>query len=1422
MSNAHRARLTIVAALAALAVLVPAAGAQSAPAHIYWDNTQIPDIARGTLDGNAANTNQAFIPGLRLQHGIGLATDRQYLYWTDLGNIARANLDGTGIERSFLPLSDDTANWVVTDNRHLYFANEATIYGIGRANLDGTGLNQKLIQPPTNNLIRGLAVDSEHVYWIGQTGVGRANLDGTGVDPSFITGISGGSGLAVDGQHIYWSVATNGSIGRANLDGTGVDASFISGLWQQGLVSNTGVRGLAVDFEHIYWVNYYSCNYRVTPNRCGGGGIGRANLDGTGVNETFLTASPSAGPGCGSSPGVRCGPTTVALDQPSEPACLRTQSMPLPPPGGAVFWRPPDPGTSANTVIIPPGTTWTPDGPCTGIATGAQQVMTSPSSISVAPGGAVSLSDATHGLTSAWGGQTTPSGGPAPVLFPGRADWQTTAATVVEPQTLLQTSGGCPGCEFPDDASIAPIAADPDVAYRQDLSDAVLDGATLSGDFGGWDFSGAQLPGATLDGTGVSGTDFSGADLRGAHLTSLAPSVPPDLSGVRIGALGGACTTFSSSDLTGTGLTPVKADALVPGCASSPLFPNTTVPMSAVGLLAATYDANVDLSDAQILVTAGNSDALRGANLTGIHLAGASFEGFPADLESTTFDNASLQGTHMDLADLRGATFRGAQANSASFTHALLSGTDQNPTTGAQFTGAQTDLTNADFIGADISNASFQNATLSEAVFDQTLAVSTNFNSVIATGTRFDNAHIYGDGGAFDGAKELRGASFVGAVLAGSVSGQGGFDFTNADLTGAKFENAQCVACNFTQATLTNVTATGAYMPGAQFTTAIVQSASFDQAWLYCGYGSDSGCGPAGALQWPLALGSQEDYGPVPFTTTTLTQTAWEDVTVCPDGTTPNPSSGCEGKMTPNGVLSVPVTCSAVALDACTTRTSTLLDNSGDPPATPPGPAPVAVVPAAPPAWSTPNWPTTPPTNPPTRGYYTALDDGTVRLVTPGIPATVVAGTAGARCAGPTQPCGDGGPATEALLDTPSGLAVGLNGSVFIADAALHRVRRIDPAGRITTVAGSGQSCASPTAACGDRGPAEDAALADPSGVWVSPSGELFIADGTRGVRRVGLDGVITTVPTDVAGAAGPYDIVSVAGDAAGNLWAAANDPDYILRVDLTSGTTTVAVGTGTSGYNGNTNSFGLANGDQVQVNKPTSLSVAIDGDVVFADTGNNLIRAYVPTEDTVINDIAGLIGSDGKPQGGPSDDGDYADATKLNAPAAVTVTRGALYVIADTGNFRLRQVGPPPPATDLGEPGPEPPPHRGGPSVTPPRSVPPVVRPPRRPDSRFKVGRVKVRRDGTVVAAIKVRGPGKLRALVTTRRNGHRRPFARGEQRVRRAATVRLRAKPNARGARLVRRDPRGLVLRLAVTFTPQGGASRSVRVRGLRLPAV
>lgn len=113
---------------------------------------------------------------------------------------------------------------------------------------------------------------------------------------------------------------------------------------------------------------------------------------------------------------------------------------------------------------------------------------------------------------------------------------------------------------------------------------------------------------------------------------------------------------------------------------------------------------------------------------------------------------------------------------------------------------------------------------------------------------------------------------------------------------------------------------------------------------------------------------------------------------------------------------------------------------------------------------------------------------------------TTVAGD-GSFCNPPTQPCGDGGPATQASLIQPQGLAVAPDGSLYIAD--LGRVRRVDSDGTISTLAGTGSGCNDSTAACGDGGPALQAALVSID-VAVAPDGGIDIADsGDRRIRRV-------------------------------------------------------------------------------------------------------------------------------------------------------------------------------------------------------------------------------------------------------------------------------------------------------------------------------
>ena len=204
---------------------------------------------------------------------------------------------------------------------------------------------------------------------------------------------------------------------------------------------------------------------------------------------------------------------------------------------------------------------------------------------------------------------------------------------------------------------------------------------------------------------------------------------------------------------------------------------------------------------------------------------------------------------------------------------------------------------------------------------------------------------------------------------------------------------------------------------------------------------------------------------------------------------------------------------------------------------------------------------------------------------------------------------GDNGPAIQARLDTPRWVAVDGAGNLYIADTNFHRIRRVDPLGTITTVAGTGESGFG-----GDDGPAIQARLYGPQGVAVDSAGNLFIADARNNrIRRVAPSGTITTVAgTGEAGFSGdngpavaarmnyPLD---VAADRAGNLFIADTDNNRIRRVDA-SGTITTLAGTGEWGLGGD-------GGPALQARLRSPRGVAVDsaGNLFIADTGNDRIR---------------------------------------------------------------------------------------------------------------------------------------------------------------------------------------------------------------------
>ena len=284
----RRAVLLLAALLAAFLVLAP-----RAEAFVFWAGVG-GDIGRANLDGTGVDKSFITLKGKAL--AMGVAVDASHVYWSDFntGAIGRANLDGTGVDPRFITGAPPTG--VAVDDAHIYWTNTETTNSqllgggsIGRANLDGSGVDQQFI--PGGFIFgvaepRGPAVNASHIYWSETSAtIGRANLDGTGIEDSFIELLGGEPtipvAVAVDGGHVYWAnlgegagPTANGTIGRASIDGTGVERSFLTGVGTPG--------GVAVDDAHIYWTNVGQGN----PSN---GTIGRASIDGTGVARSFLT-----------------------------------------------------------------------------------------------------------------------------------------------------------------------------------------------------------------------------------------------------------------------------------------------------------------------------------------------------------------------------------------------------------------------------------------------------------------------------------------------------------------------------------------------------------------------------------------------------------------------------------------------------------------------------------------------------------------------------------------------------------------------------------------------------------------------------------------------------------------------------------------------------------------------------------------------------------------------------------------------------------------------------------------------------------------------------------------------------------------------------------------------------------------------------
>jgi len=251
---------------------------------------------------------------------------------------------------------------------------------------------------------------------------------------------------------------------------------------------------------------------------------------------------------------------------------------------------------------------------------------------------------------------------------------------------------------------------------------------------------------------------------------------------------------------------------------------------------------------------------------------------------------------------------------------------------------------------------------------------------------------------------------------------------------------------------------------------------------------------------------------------------------------------------------------------------------------------------------------------------------------------------------------GDGQKSTGAALRQPTGVVIDGQGSLFIADLANNRVRKVTTDGIINTVAGNGR-----TGFSGDLGLAAQAALASPSGLAVDPSG-LYIADRINNrIRKVDVNAIINTIAGGGGGSNAatqttlsfPY---AVALDSTGNLYIADSFNDRILKVSPNNAVTIVAGGGSSSADNIPATAAAL--------NNPQGVVVDGNSRIYISDTDNNKIRVVSGGTITTL-------------AGGGSDLGENVSAlsARVDSPRGLAIDQAGNLYYAEFNANRVRRI---------------------------------------------------------------------------------------------------------------------------------------------------
>jgi len=266
---------------------------------------------------------------------------------------------------------------------------------------------------------------------------------------------------------------------------------------------------------------------------------------------------------------------------------------------------------------------------------------------------------------------------------------------------------------------------------------------------------------------------------------------------------------------------------------------------------------------------------------------------------------------------------------------------------------------------------------------------------------------------------------------------------------------------------------------------------------------------------------------------------------------------------------------------------------------------------------------------------------------------------------------GDGGPATSAQIYTPWGLMEDKNGNIYIGDDDNSLIRKVDPSGIITTIAGNNIQ-----GDTGDGGPATQAEIAAPISMCMDNSGNIYFIDGSNFlVRKIDKNGIITTIAgkgaPNTLGDGGPAinakfeNPTQICIDNAGNLYVTDVVQNRIRKID-TNGIITTIAGSGSlgapGGYSGDN---GPAN--SATLNGPMGMAIAPSGDIYFADAYNYVIRKI---------DKNGIITTVyGKGTYGYSGDNGPATAAQWNIIYALFIDKNNNIYFGDPFNYAVRKI---------------------------------------------------------------------------------------------------------------------------------------------------